>query len=220
MSPMRRYPSLEPIKTAAITALASFAPHQVRRLSPFHMREDRALLETAVFPSLLEDPEVRRVLFVGCDWYTKHYEGVFRSIEYWTIEPDEQKARFGGERHIVGPLHEICDHVQNGYFDAIICNGVFYRGAMDDPVIAEQSFERCWRVLRPGGWFVLGWNDTPELLPYPTCESTALARFERAALGELGEEWRTETDNNHTYSFFRRPERNAVGGAHAKDRLE
>lgn len=210
MAPMRRIPSLEPIKSAAVYALATVAPKQVRRLSPFHMREDRALLEDAIFPSLLDDPSVRRVLFVGCEWYTKHYEDAFSALEYWTIEPEPAKARYGAGRHVVGALDTITDHAADGHFDAIICNGVFYRGAMDDRIVAERSFERCWRVMRPGAWLVLGWNDTPSLLPYPLEESEALNRFERAELGELGHARVTETDNRHTYSFFRKPQQNAI----------
>src|ERR1700756_174591 len=43
---------------------------------PMHT-EDRRVLEQVIFPHFLALPGVDRVLFVGCDWYTKHYERAF-----------------------------------------------------------------------------------------------------------------------------------------------
>ena len=43
--------------------------------------EDRRLLERDILPWFAAQPLVTRVLFVGCDWYTKHYERAFTGRE-------------------------------------------------------------------------------------------------------------------------------------------
>ncbi|TIM81247.1 MAG: methyltransferase type 11, partial [Mesorhizobium sp.] len=55
------------------------APGLVRHVSTFHLTEDRKLLETVILTQLRRDPAVKRILFVGCEWYTKPYESRFRS---------------------------------------------------------------------------------------------------------------------------------------------
>ena len=49
---------------------------------------DRLVLDRVILPALAADPEYRRVIFVGCDWYTQHYEGMFAGRDYWTIDMD------------------------------------------------------------------------------------------------------------------------------------
>lgn len=182
------------------------APSLARRLGSFHKTEDRVLLETVILPYLAKSPEVTKVLFVGCEWYTKLYESLFVSKEYWTLEIDPDKRPFGARHHIVDSLMNLGRHVPSGYFDAIVCNGVFMKTAIETREEAEPSFAACRDALRPGGWFVLGWNDTDELRPYPPSESAVLATFKPAIFPPLQVgEHRTDTSYRHTYTFFRKP---------------
>src|SRR5262245_31733372 len=85
---------------------------------------DRKVLDGVILPPLIADPDVRRVIFVGCDWYTRHYEDMFAGRDYWTIEVDPARARFGARQHIVGPMVEIGKRFPPGTVDLILCNGV------------------------------------------------------------------------------------------------
>lgn len=182
------------------------APSLARRLGSFHKAEDRVLLEEVILPYFVKSGEVKRVLFVGCEWYTKHYESLFDAKEYWTLEIDPDKRPFGARRHIVDRLVNLGRHVSSDYFDAIVCNGVFMRTAIETREEAEPSFAACRDALRQGGWFVLGWNDTDELRPYPPSESSTLATFAPATFAPLNaSEHRTDTSYRHTYTFFRKP---------------
>jgi len=201
-----RFPVAAYVRNGVRDILRKRAPVLARRLSTFHLTEDRRLLETVILRSLRDDPDVKRLLFVGCEWYTKPYESLFRGTEYWTLEIDARKRRYGAARHVTDALKNLSRYVEIGYFDAIVCNGVFMKTAIETREEAEPSFENCWRCLRPGGWFILGWNDVDELRPYPPSESASLAAFEPAMFPPLGvSEFVTQTTYRHTYSFFRRP---------------
>jgi hypothetical protein len=57
---------------------------------------DRWLLENVFLPYYGQLAANSSVLFVGCDFYTKHYVQWFSRHRYITIDPDASKARFGG----------------------------------------------------------------------------------------------------------------------------
>lgn len=186
--------------------LQTHAPTLSRRFSDFHRQPDRKLLETVILAHLAQAPDVKRILFVGCDWYTQPYRQLFRRKIYWTLDIAPNKRRFGAARHVTDRLCNLRDHAPADYFDAIVCNGVFMKTAIETFEEAEPSFEACFECLKVGGWFVLGWNDTEALRPYPPSASPRLARFERADFPGLGvQEVLTPTEYRHTYSFFRRP---------------
>jgi SAM-dependent methyltransferase len=198
---------LAPAKHGVRALMRKYTPGLVRRLGAFHLTDDRRLLESVILAYLRDDPGVKRLLFVGCEWYTKPYEQLFRSKEYWTLEIDSKKRRFGARHHVIDALRNLDRHVPAGYFDAIICNGVFMKTAIETPAEAEPSFATCRDCLRPGGWFVLGWNDTDDLRPYPPSQSPELGKFERVSFPPLGSsEFLTATDYRHTYTFFKKPD--------------
>ena len=186
--------------------IRSRAPGLAWHIDPFHRFEDRRVLIDVIFPYLIGDPGVQRVLFVGCDWYTKPYERRFSRKEYWTLEVEDNKRRYGAKRHIVAPLRSLAAYVAPAFFDAIICNGVFMVTAIETPEEAEPSFVACYTCLRPGGLFILGWNDTAELRPYPPEESETLARFRPFLFPSLAtHRYLTDTGYRHVYSFFVKP---------------
>jgi hypothetical protein len=182
------------------------APSLFRRFSTFHLSEDRKLLESVILGYLRDDPGVKRLLFVGCEWYTKPYASLFQSKEYWTLEIAPGKRCYGAPLHVVDALKNLERHAPANHFDAIVCNGVFMKTAIETREEAEPSFEACRRCLRSGGWFVLGWNDTDELRPYPPSESPGLAAFEPTVFPPLGvSEHLTDTSYRHTYTFYKKP---------------
>jgi SAM-dependent methyltransferase len=168
--------------------------------------EDRRVLEQVILAAYREDKSRRRVLFVGCDFYTAHYaRRYFADREYWTLEPDPARRRFGASRHVIAAFEQLSHHFPRRYFDLIICNGVFGWG-LDQREQCEVSFGQACDCLVPGGELMLGWNDLPQRTPVPLDEIASLRRFERATFAPLGT-WRylTSTPYRHTFDFYRRP---------------
>jgi SAM-dependent methyltransferase len=193
-------------KDSVREAIGRHAPYLVRRVTNFHRLEDRVLLETVILPFFRDQPEVRKILFVGTEWYTKPYERLFASQEYWTLEIDPANSRYGAKRHVIAPLKALTSYAPPDYFDAIIANGVFHSTAISTREEAEPSFRASLTCLRPGGWFLLGWNDHDQFRPYPPSESPTLAEFEPAIFPPFGKaEYRTDTEYRHVFSFFRKP---------------
>jgi SAM-dependent methyltransferase len=167
--------------------------------------EDRRVLERIIFPHFTALPDLRSVLFVGCDWYTKHYGAAFFSTqEFWTIDSSASARKFAGRRHLVAPLEELPAHFAEGYFDLIICNGVYGFG-LDSLTQCEQAFAACHARLRSGGYFILGWDDIPARTPVPLADVSSLRLFRQFTFPPLGT-WRylTETPYRHTYDFYRK----------------
>lgn len=77
------------------------------------------------FKPFLTLPQVRRVLFVGCDRYTKHFgPSFFNKHDYWTIDASENAAKFGCKHHIVDSVERLDQHFPEAGFDLIFLNGV------------------------------------------------------------------------------------------------
>lgn len=165
---------------------------------------DRVVLEGKILPWIAEQPQLKRVLFVGCEWYTRGYRRLFNEAGYWTIEIDPSKRRYGAKQHIVDSLANVGSHFAEGELDAIVCNGVFGWGLNDKDEV-EKAFEGCRTRLREGGHFVLGWNDVPAHLPFPLEESEALGKFQAATFPPLGKSvYPTDSDLRHTFNFYRK----------------
>jgi SAM-dependent methyltransferase len=166
--------------------------------------DDRRLLEGTLIPYFAGEAEFQRVLFVGCDFYTAHYERLFPGREYWTLDKDPARAKYGAKRHLVSRLDEAGAHFAPGSLDLVLVNGVLGWG-LDRADEAEASFAACHACLRPGGVLLLGWNDTPERLPLSPDESASLARFEPFVAPPLGvSRFLTRNPNRHTFSFYRK----------------
>jgi SAM-dependent methyltransferase len=168
---------------------------------------DRVLLEDTILPYIKQQADCRRGRFIGCDWYTRDYERLMRGREFWTIEIDPAKAKYGSSHHIADGLENLSRHFTEGYFDAIIHTGVFGWG-VDSRADTEHTFEECRRCLRPGGLMVFGWDDVPRHRSFPVIqECAALRRFEPVVFPPLGAHQHLTADNElrHTFNFFRRP---------------
>lgn len=167
--------------------------------------EDRRVFEQLVMPYFAAHEEYRRVLFVGCDWYTKHYADLFAEREYWTLEKDPGRARYGAQRHVTDTLAGLRRHFAEGSLDLVLCNGVVGWG-LNELGEAEVSFEACFEALRGGGVLVVGWNDVPHKRPFRLEECRALSRFEPFVFPPLGTAQHVVPVRlRHTFSFFLKP---------------
>lgn len=168
---------------------------------------DRYVLEDLIIPELVACKELDKILFVGCDWYTKPYVKYFRDKEYWTIEIDENKKKFGSKRHIVDGLQNLGNYIENDYFDLIVCNGVFGWG-INNKEDTEVAIKQCYSCLRPEGMLVLGWNDVSTYRPYfaiGKCEN--LSKFQPYVFPPLSTaKYLTENSpTQHTFNFYLKP---------------
>ncbi|MBL9132909.1 MAG: hypothetical protein JNG86_17000 [Verrucomicrobiaceae bacterium] len=168
---------------------------------------DRILLEDVILAHLAQDRRYQRILFIGCDWYTKNYPCLFANREFWTIEIDPAKARFGGQHHIIDGLQNLTRHAGADFFDAFIHTGVFGWG-IDTRELADETFDQCHRCLKPGGMLVFGWDDVPAQCPFAvTEECAALKRFETYIFPPLGVHRHLVADSHlrHTFAFYQKP---------------
>ena len=166
---------------------------------------DREVLEQVILPAYANRRDIRIALFVGCDWYTRHYEKIFAGKTYWTIDPDRWKRRFGARRHHVIGMESIDAHFEPGSLDLIVCNGVFGWG-LNERADVERAFDGCFSRLREGGHFVLGWNDLAERRPLALDSLVSLARFRREPFPALRSAHHVATPATaHTFDFYVKP---------------
>jgi SAM-dependent methyltransferase len=138
--------------------------------------KDRYVLEEIILPYFAENLAYHKVLFVGCEWYTKSYEERFKHKEYWTIEIDPKLKKYGSNYHVVDSLTNLNAHFELNYFDVIVYNGVFGWG-IDTQEEAEIAFEQCFQCLRENGVLVFGWNNLPKRCPFPPQNCLSWHRF-------------------------------------------
>ena len=185
----------------------------IAALDPFYRlryqlqyKPDRRVLEDVIFPALLADQDMRRVLFVGCAWYTRAYGERFGDFEFWTIDVDERARRYAGERHIVASITTIAEHFEPASLDVVICNGVVGFG-LDSEEDCDRAFNGAFRCLRPGGLLIIGWDDAEGCRPaVPLEHLTSLRAFEPYVLAPFPS-WRYPTFSTlgHTFDFYARP---------------
>lgn len=138
---------------------------------------DRHVLERVIFPALRERDDVQRLLFVGTAFYTRRYPGLFAEREFWTLDIDPAMARYGASgRHIVDSVTNVAEHFAPGSLDVVLAVGVFGLGVngADDTEAAVRQLTDC---LRPGGIFVVSWNDVEGRRPYPLDRVASMARL-------------------------------------------
>jgi SAM-dependent methyltransferase len=194
-------PAAKPLRSArwliARTMLAVGIPLRLR--SP-----GRDVLESAILPYCAAHEPFRKVLFVGCDWYTKRYERLFRERDYVTIDVDPERRPFGGRRHIVDSMVNLMRHFASEELDLILCNGVFGWG-LDNREESKLAFAACYTALRPGGVLMLGWDDVPEHRPFDPEGLDELRRFARWTFPPFGRARHVVDNDRHVYDFFRKP---------------
>ena len=151
------------------------SPHTLKRLVPRSIRlrskmrwkngrwrlatPDRVFLEDVIVPGFLAMDGIDRVLDIGVAWYTRSYPRLFSGVDYWTVDVDPAKQRIAGRNHHTVSATHLTDAFSPGTFDLVVCNGVIGWG-LNNPADVEKGLDACADVMRPGGWLVVGWNDT------------------------------------------------------------
>ena len=163
---------------------------------------DRSVLE-AELRGYAADPALQALLFVGCEWYTRHYEAMFdpQRARFRTIDIDPRRARHGAASHVVAPLQDVSAHLAPASLDVVVCNGVYGFGIYDRGEL-ERAFAASCAVLRPGGTMLLGWNDVPALAPFDPLDVALAAGFVRDPARGAGWRVRTDTPTRHTFDFY------------------
>lgn len=169
----------------------------------FRLRtEDRRVLEQVIFPYFVDDAQFERILFVGCDWYTRSYARIFADKQYSTMEPKHSRRWFGAPRHIEDYSQNVTRHFGPAELDVIFLNGVFGYGldSKDDIERTMAGFRTC---LRDGGVLVVGWNDVPGHRPVRFEDIASLQPFRSLEFPPLGcSRYLTDTDNRHIFDFY------------------
>jgi SAM-dependent methyltransferase len=166
-----------------------------------HRYADRRVLEQIIIPFILSRFQPRTVLEVGREPYEAFYNEFFVGRELWTIDWDAAQAPFGAAKHIVDDAANLRAHFPECYFDWVLMNGVFGWG-LNQPEAIEKALAAVHALLMPGGLFVLGWNDTSDLVPVPLNHVQALRQFTPFFFAPLnGTSFKCST-YEHTYSFF------------------
>ena len=170
-------------------------------------RDDRRVLDKIIFPYFVQDHAVSKILFIGCKWYTSRYNEIFQHKDYWTLEINPSRSKYGAENHIAASIEDVPLYFDENELDLIICNGVFGWG-LNAKSCVERAFQNCFGCLREGGVFVLGWNDVPKRRPFPLKDCHALRVFNHYVFPPLStSEYLTKTRNRHTYNFYVKPGR-------------
>jgi SAM-dependent methyltransferase len=164
--------------------------------------EDRQVLEEVIFPYFVPLSQFSKILFVGCAWYTRGYRAKFKNKDYQTLEIDPAESKYGAKKHIIDSIENINHHFHDGELDLIICNGVFGWG-LNEKTSIEEAFQGCYRSLRPGGVFILGWNDIPLRCPLLLSECEGLQLFQPFVFPPLATaQYLVANSSRHTYNFF------------------
>jgi len=165
------------------------------------MYEDRNVLELVIIPFVLSRFEPETVLDIGREPYEAFYNEFFVGRELWTVDRDPQRAGFGSANHIVDDAASVGDHFPADYFDFVLMNGVFGWG-LNECAAIERAFAAIHAILNPRGIFVLGWNDTPDLVPVPLDKVQSLKLFRTYYFEPLGGTTFLCDTFRHTYSFY------------------
>lgn len=136
--------------------------HRVRQLIMLRAvshAPDRRYLEDEILPCLSLGT-YKKILFVGCEPYTRRYGEHFANsaAEYWTTDIQPDHAAWGEpRRHVVCDVREIDCGFPGRAFDVVLLNGVFGFG-VNDAWGMDQTLERLHRILKPNGILLIGWN--------------------------------------------------------------
>jgi SAM-dependent methyltransferase len=182
------------------------ATHRLKGLDIHLNLPDRRILEDIIIPYFASKDEFKNILFVGCDWYTKPYKKYFKNKNYWSIDIDKNKKKYGADTHITDSIENLSQYISNNYFDVIFFTGVVGHG-LNSREGADEAINQCFQSLRPGGILIFGWNDTPELRPFPViqeCEN--LKKFDSYFFKPLSSsQFLVDDELRHTFIFYIKP---------------
>jgi len=159
--------------------------------------EDRDVLERIIFPYILARFNPKKILDIGREGYQEFYNEFFRGRELWTIDIDPAKNEFGSIHHITDDAANLKKYFKNNNFDFILMNGVLGWGLNTKNKI-NATFNAIYDILKPGGIFILGYND--DIVPLN--EIAWLKKLKPYKFKPLDNDTFTCINGNHTYKFY------------------
>jgi len=160
--------------------------------------EDRNVLESIIFPYVLTYFNPKTILDIGREDYQKFYNEFFKNRELWTMDSNPERKQFGSpHNHIIDYASNLKKHFKNDYFDFILMNGVLGWG-LDSEKAIQKSFNAIYDILKPGGIFILGWNDSPLDLE----KIEGLNKLKKLKFKPLGSDYFKCENGNHQYGFY------------------
>ena len=159
--------------------------------------EDRNVLESIIFPYMLACHNPKTILDIGREDYQKFYNNFFENRELWTLDYNPKHKKFGAKNHVTDDVVNIKKHFKSNYFDFILMNGVFGWG-LDDEKKIQITFDGIYKILKPGGIFILGYND--EIFPFK--KINGLNKLKKYKFRPLKNSSFRCINGNHTYNFY------------------
>lgn len=183
---------------------ALYYKNQINKILKTHIdyergkHEDRNVLEAIIIPHVLAKYNPKKILDIGREDYQEFYNEFFEGRELWTIDNDPERTDFGHpERHITDNVANIRTHFKEKYFDFILMNGVFGWG-LNKKMEVRKAFDGIYKILKPGGLFILGWNDDP----VPLSEIEGLKKLKAIEFEPLKEHCFECSNGDHKYNFY------------------
>ncbi len=160
--------------------------------------DDRNILESVIFPNILAEYNPQTILDIGREDYQSFYNEFFVKRELWTMDMDPVRVEYGDpDRHITDNVVNLKTHFKDNYFDFVLMNGVFGWG-LDDETDVQKSFNAIYDILKPGGIFILGYNEQKVAMD----KIEGLNKLEKIKLRALGVHEYLCSNGNHTYNFY------------------
>lgn len=200
------HPLAHNLRTAVTKILSRI--HPANRADNHLHSHDRLLFEQDIQPYFINDTSCHNVLFVGCEYYTQHYNAWYEDKNYWTYDYDPTKKSYGCRQHITDTISNIETHFGANSLDLILCNGVYGWG-LSDRSEADKAFNGSFETLKPGGVLLVGWNDIDDTrykIPCPPEELESIKRFQ-AFVFKPKRTSRIISDDEftHVFDFFQKP---------------
>ena len=166
--------------------------------------EDRWVLEQVIFPYFIQQDEYKNILFVVCHWYTKGYDIWFETKKnYWTIEPNRWRQRYGARQHISDTLQNLGNHFGQSALDLIFCNGVIgYMAWTQSWTRSRRSGPVMTACVRGEYSSLVGLISTHDA-PFTRMSAKAYASYSRSPFRPLATaKYVTDTPLRVTYNFY------------------
>jgi len=113
---------------------------------------------------------------------------------------DPKRKKWGAKNHKVGDAADVGTMFEANYFDVVFMNGVYGWG-LNDPAKIEQCFAGIYQILKPGGFFLLGYNDW-DALPLQPRDIPSFKKFTPLVFPPLNTHKFKCINGEHTYKFF------------------